>query len=211
MNQHPVPSFAMTFSGRKNQFLNRIKRILNQPQNRSNIMEKLTATCLLLAAIFMLSVGAHTPFDGIKEKVNEFTNQHRMHVYPDQLVSENNILVDVVLINDTIPEKRRKETYRVIREENGEKTEFTLQDGEIVELKINGEPIPEDEFENYEDLIDEIIVDIPEPPEPPIAPEPPVAPVPPVPPVAPVAPTPPVPPVAPKAPKTTKSATYFFL
>ena len=37
----PTPNLAMSFSsGSKNQLLNRVKRILNQPQNKFNIMEK---------------------------------------------------------------------------------------------------------------------------------------------------------------------------
>jgi len=197
MNHHPVPSFAMTFSGRKNQLLNRVKRILNQPQNRSNIMEKLTATCLLLVAIFMLSVGANTPFDHIREQGNKVTDHLRLHVFPETHVHEN-VLVDVVLINDTIPENRRKEKYKVTREENGEKTEFTLEDGEIIELKVNGKTIPEEEFEFYEDMVDGIIIDIPAPPAPPT---PPVAPEPAAAPLAPNAPVPPVAPTAPEPPR----------
>ncbi len=195
MNHHPVPSFAMTFSGRKNQLLNRIKRILNQPQNRSNIIEKLTATCLLLVAIFILSIGANTPFDGISEKIEKAKEHHKLHFYSEQI--DENVLVDIIMINDTVPDNRRKETYRIIKKENGETTEFTMEDGEIVELKINGESIPKEEFENYEDLVDEMISDIPEPPVPPIPPTPSVAPVAPTPPVPPVAPTPPNPSKAP--------------
>ncbi len=195
MNQHPVPSFAMTFSGRKNQLLNRIKRILNQPQNRSNILEKLTATCLLLAAIFILSVGANAPFDGISESVKKEKEERTLYFFPETQV-RTNVQVDITMSNDTVPERRRKEVYRVIKEENGEKMEFTMENGEIVELKVNGENIPKEEFENYEDLVDEMIMDVPAPPAPPDAPTPPspmAAPHPPSPPAS------PTPPTAPKA------------
>ena len=55
---------AMTLAGksggkRNGLLLNRIKRILKQPQNRSNIMEKLTATGLLLAVVTALSFGSN--------------------------------------------------------------------------------------------------------------------------------------------------------
>jgi hypothetical protein len=138
-------------------------------------------------------VGAHTPFDGVRDNVEKIKNKHRLHFYPEQQISEN-VLVDIVLINDTVPENRRKERYRIIQEENGEKTEFTLEDGKIIELKVNGKMIPEEEFENYEDLVDEMITNIPPPPVPPAPPTPPT------PPSAPVPPTPPAPPAAPKAP-----------
>lgn len=192
MNQHPVPSFAMTFSGRKNQLLNRIKRILNQPQNRSNILEKLTATCLLLAAIFILSVGANAPFDGISESKKNEKEEPTLHFFPETQV-RTNVLVDITMSNDTVPERRRKEVYRVIKEENGEKMEFTMENGEIVELKVNGENIPKEEFENYEDMVDEMILDVPAPPAPPAPPSPVAAPHPPSPPAT------PNPPTAPKA------------
>ncbi|MBK7873158.1 MAG: M56 family metallopeptidase [Saprospiraceae bacterium] len=43
MNQS-APSLAMAFGKKKGQFLNRIRRILNQPQNKSDMIEKITAT-----------------------------------------------------------------------------------------------------------------------------------------------------------------------
>ena len=58
---HTAPRMAMSFSGRKNQLLNRVKRILNQPQNRSNIMEKCMATTFMLLVIIALSIRANTP------------------------------------------------------------------------------------------------------------------------------------------------------
>ncbi|MEO1627227.1 MAG: M56 family metallopeptidase, partial [Bacteroidota bacterium] len=58
LHQASIPAFAMSFSGNKKQLLHRIRRILNQPQNRSHIREKLGATCLLLMMILFVSMGA---------------------------------------------------------------------------------------------------------------------------------------------------------
>lgn len=55
-----TPSFAMPFSGRRNQLLHRIQRILNQPQNRNNILERLMATLFLLFAVVFMSVNQNT-------------------------------------------------------------------------------------------------------------------------------------------------------
>ncbi|MCP3932360.1 MAG: M56 family metallopeptidase [Bacteroidetes bacterium] len=60
---HSVPVFAMTFSGQRHQLLNRIQRILKQPHNKFNIMEKLTATCMLLLAIAAFSISARNPVE----------------------------------------------------------------------------------------------------------------------------------------------------
>ncbi|MCB0588014.1 MAG: M56 family metallopeptidase, partial [Phaeodactylibacter sp.] len=60
-----APRMAMALASRgKGRLLLRVKRILNQPQNKSNIMEKFTATALLLAAILLLSASAGRPADG---------------------------------------------------------------------------------------------------------------------------------------------------
>lgn len=208
MNNHTVPAFAMTFSGSKNQMLNRVKRILNQPQNRSNIIEKLTATCLLLVAIFILSISANTPFEGTNEAKENTNEQSKLHFYPGQQLKETG-LIDIVLLSDTLPENPRKGKYRVSKSENGKTTEFTLENGEITELKINGENIPKEDFGNYETLIEDLIADIPPPPPaPPVPPTPPVAPTPPLPPTPPTAPVAPVAPTPPTAPAPPHSS--FF-
>jgi len=53
-----LPGLALSFSSKKKQLLHRVRRILNQPQNKSNIMEKLVTTTLLFLTITILSVGA---------------------------------------------------------------------------------------------------------------------------------------------------------
>ena len=56
--QYYSAAFAMGFAGqRKNQLLLRVQRILNQSSNKSNVMEKLIATCLIVFGIVCLSYG----------------------------------------------------------------------------------------------------------------------------------------------------------
>ena len=143
-----APGFAMPFSGQKNQLLNRIKRILNQPQNRSNIMEKLTATCFLMIAIIFMSVSA-----------NNADNTFEVLETPTTKISETHTFVEtdfendkrVIVVVDTIPEVKKK-----IRE--AQSIEITQKDGEITELIIDGEEIPEEEYEEYEDVISDKII-----------------------------------------------------
>ena len=57
MAYYPL-SPALGFAGqRQNQFVLRIKRILNQPNQKSTIMEKLVATLLIIGTLFTLSIG----------------------------------------------------------------------------------------------------------------------------------------------------------
>ena len=57
MAYYPL-SPALGFAGqRKNQFLIRMQRILNQPQNKTNVMEKLIAILLIFVTLVGLSIG----------------------------------------------------------------------------------------------------------------------------------------------------------
>jgi hypothetical protein len=52
---------SLAFAGQnKNQFLMRMQRILNQPQNKSNIMEKLIATLIVLFTLIGLNLAQNT-------------------------------------------------------------------------------------------------------------------------------------------------------
>jgi beta-lactamase regulating signal transducer with metallopeptidase domain len=56
--QYYSAAFAMGFAGqRQNQLLLRIQRVLNQSNNKSNVMEKFIATCLIIFGIVCLSYG----------------------------------------------------------------------------------------------------------------------------------------------------------
>ena len=56
--QYYSASFAMGFAGqRKNQLLLRVQRVLNQSNNKTNVMEKLIATCLIVIGMVFLSYG----------------------------------------------------------------------------------------------------------------------------------------------------------
>jgi bla regulator protein blaR1 len=186
---------AMTFStNRKGLLLNRIKRILNQPQNRNNIMEKLFATALLVIAVSAFA----------------FTYKHQNPTTPKeapQYLSQN-------LPSDTIPSEENVDKLTISTNKNGKKVYLRKENGVIKELEINGKRIEKEDYAQYEDLIAEISVPPPPPPAPP-APPPPPPPAPterdlPIPPPPPVPPTPnmSVPPVPPKPPKPPKYGSF---
>ena len=171
---------ALTFAGRNKHFLlKRIKRILNQPQNRSNIMEKLTATALLLAVVTALSFG--------NNKTITRSQSDKTHPSVSALISA-----------DTLPPKGK---LTIIKEDGDKKVEMKVEDGNIMQLKIDGKDIPKADFEKYEDVTDGILYG--QPPVPPTPPSAPTAPMPPTPPAFMNAPTPPMPPTPPTFPRTT--------
>ena len=181
-----IPAFAMLFSGPKQNLLNRVKRILNQPQNRFNIMEKFTATCLLLVAIVFLSFG-NTP-NSMKEEISVTTISTIKDSSPEEKIIHIKTTPPKEKINvhsynitqvkqDTVPISTRTKQKKTIRQKTDEgEIKIDIIDGEITELIIDGERIPEEELDDYEALIDELMVDppMPAPPAPPAPPTPPV-------------------------------------
>lgn len=161
----PAPSLAMSFSsGRKNQLLNRVKRILNQPQNKFNIMEKFTATSFLLGVLLLFSVSATIPAeDNLEEqKITEATVQESEEVIEAPLSPTSPETFQNEL--DTLP---LKGNGSMVYSKDGESIAIEYQDGEIQNLKINGEEIPKDEYDDYKPHINDLIERVPTPPAPP--------------------------------------------
>lgn len=181
MQLHNVRTYglALTLAGKNKHFLlKRIKRILNQPQNRSNIMEKLIATALLLAVVTALSFGNNKTISKIQSEKT-----------PPSVSS--------LFSTDTLPPKGK---LTIIKEENDKKVEMKVEDGNITQLKIDGKDIPKEDFDKYEDVTDGLLYGMPTPPVPPT---PPTAPMPPTPFGASMPPTAPTPPTPPAFPRTT--------
>lgn len=161
----PAPNLAMSFSsGSKNQLLNRVKRILNQPQNKFNIMEKFTATCFLLVALFLFS------FSPTKSEENQ-ANENSTNIEATSFDLANAVETDTVPAPPPPPphldKHHKKGNGNFVYVKDGESVEVKYEDDEIVKLKINGEEIEEEDFSDYKDYIDELVEDVPLPPRPP--------------------------------------------
>ena len=103
MAYYPL-SPALGFAGqRQNQFVLRIKRILNQPNQKSSIMEKLVATLLIVGTLFTLAVG--------QNKKNTDTNAENTSIQQSDKPLENtatqsadktlNAFSNITIIGDT--------------------------------------------------------------------------------------------------------------
>lgn len=173
---HVPPMLAMPFAGKQPKLLHRIQRILKQPQNRNNIMEKLMATCLLLLTIGLLSMNANANENDSYIEINEDDSNTTIQINtrPD---GEREVTVSVAA-TDTIPQRKsnsvhtHRETVNIDDEDR--KIEFERINGKLTKLKINGETIPKNEWADYKNELDKI-----SPPEPPVPPVPPAPPAPP--------------------------------
>ena len=134
-------------------------------------MEKLTATGMLLIAILFLSVSSGksalyaehfpqanwSPWSFLhpmeEEEGNDFTFETRIKV--------------INIKGDTIPDKRKRQ--RIVQTDNDGTIEVELTGDEISEIKIDGEVIAKEDYEAYEDMISDLMENLPPPPPPPPA------------------------------------------
>ncbi|MEL7118549.1 MAG: M56 family metallopeptidase [Bacteroidota bacterium] len=159
---------AMPFSGNKQTLLDRIKRILNQPQQKSSIMEKIVASVLLIVFAMVFAIK------------NDARTEDRI------IIPESEIATLAPAALDTFP----KGTINYDVEKDGERITVKVENQKITYLKVNDRVIPKSEYKNYEDRIEKMIKDVPAPPTPPSPSSPRVPGAPPAPPAP---PTPPVP------------------
>lgn len=183
-----TPAFAMPFLRSKNQLLNRIKRILQSSPSKSNAMEKLSATLLLLAAILMLSVQANTPSGDLND---DFTAGVAKGEIPLAQAVSGTFATLPQAEADTVPKAKNKIWFH--RQNDDGEVEIVVEDNKIVSLKIDGEEIPKERYGEYDELAAELLDEVENMPEAPLPPEPPLPPTPPrfvKPPAAPAPPTP---------------------
>ena len=149
----PAPRLAMALFRKKGALLLRIQRIL-QPtiHPTSDIMEKITVTGLLLAAVLAFSVRT-TSIAAPAEPLD----------------------LPAVFVIDSLPAGK----INIKTVENGEKMEARIEDRKLVYLRLNDREIPQSELANYASFVEKKLNETPPPPPPPapgMAPPPPPAP-----------------------------------
>ena len=151
------PQMAMAFAGqRKNQLLHRVQRILNQSNNKTNVMEKLVATCLLIIGAIVLSVGGNR-FDNAAAKIS---------LIGDPSVSA----VDFTLGVDTFPLKMKTADGKINYSDNTQDAVLTIENNAVVGLNVNGVDLANADIPKFSRLIDKIVTGIPTPPDAPNSP-----------------------------------------
>lgn len=208
LNRSPGIGLAMTLVNKKPELLNRVRRILNQPKDKSDLMEKLLITCLLLVCLCFTFVNAGNRDNNLLEV--EFPREAMEPVVDDVEVdlaidtdivdSKKTVLMDIgmgiptvidvaALHLDTLPPGDPAYNGNVFfsATKDGKQYQIRIKDQKIVRLVVDGARISEDQLVNYYDVVQEILDDFPEPPTPPTPPAP----------VAPTRVSPPIPPTPP--------------
>lgn len=134
---------ALAFSGNGSQFSQRILRILNLPINSGQLRQKLLAFALVFVSVFLFT----------KDTTANSPSQKESPV--DLYIIEDcpQDLDEVTYYLDTIPDKK---SFHIKKKTNEEELELEMENGSITKLKINGEEIPTEEYESYDDIILEL-------------------------------------------------------
>ncbi|MEP6646375.1 MAG: M56 family metallopeptidase, partial [Saprospiraceae bacterium] len=180
-----APSLAIGFASDKGAMLARIQRILHIPYKNHNQMEKTVLISLCSLFFFGFTLNSHTNLNQKKE---------------NQLAPKEQITV-VATIPDSIPSKG---TYKIHKKTDDQDISIEVRDGDIKELKIDGKNIAPAQFDQYDEVIDELFGAVETPPSaegfnftmptmPPVPDMPPMPNMPPMPDMPPMPPMPPMP------------------
>ena len=174
MAYYGSPQMAMAFAGqRKNQLLFRVQRILKQPHNKTNVMEKLIATCLLLVMMVALSFGGNRWNNNINAEINALNNISALvesNNNPENMPFEAFATKDYVKFKhngvlDSFPVGKEVTDGNYNYADNMFQAKLTVKDHAVVSLNINGSEIKATEIKNHVGFINRIIMQSATPPQ----------------------------------------------
>ena len=148
------PSLAMTFIKHEKQLLNRVKRIMNiSPTNRTMKARSLTTVFLMTVVVIFSSsvlIGKSKTSD---DKVKSLTSA--IDRIPE-LRAKENILLGQRPHLDTLPQNRSSVTIHT--KTNDKDIQLKKENGKITELIIDGKLIPEEEYDDYAEITDDVMI-----------------------------------------------------
>jgi bla regulator protein blaR1 len=171
-------SLALGFAGKGQSLLHRIQRLIGQPRRNPNFMEGFLAACFLMASIMAVSVSAGTALQTTTKNLS-------LNIEEELPAEEKSYQPEQTLVADSL---KNKGTFTYKGSKNGRKYDVkaTIENDKITKLYLDGKKVPVAEIEKYQDLVYDLMADVPVPPVPPI----PMASLAPVAPLEPVAPYP---------------------
>jgi len=165
-SQHPVLSLAL--AGRKKILYNRIYRLINPQKMKTNRYDKLTAGMLIVALVMIVTLSTGTREKAVQPTIEPAALINLADVFPGAepafdpkiipLVEAINHTEQIMLSTDqdTSIDVKDNRVTKTIQHNDGtkESIEMLIKDGQVEELYIDGERIPEDRMDEYEDVID---------------------------------------------------------
>jgi beta-lactamase regulating signal transducer with metallopeptidase domain len=164
------PQMAMAFAGKsnKNQLILRVQRVLNQPQTKTNVREKLVATCLLLLLMLTLSFRSSQL---IRNENDLFTNEFsENNVERTDSTEGSNFLKFLNKNNqlDSMPLNYEIKDGIYNFSDNTQNVDLTVKNNSVVQFNINGLEVASADMPKFQKMINRIVM--PQPPTPPTPP-----------------------------------------
>jgi len=151
-----IPSLAMALASNKGQLINRVKRIMNMSQTKSNMREKSIATVLLMTLAILCSTNMLMGEKANNEEVTTSSLVPNLLEIEQLRESNRQLTTPPQVAIDTIPETQS--SVSVHTQKNGKSMSLKKENGKITELKIDGKIIPESEYDDYKDMTDDVII-----------------------------------------------------
>jgi beta-lactamase regulating signal transducer with metallopeptidase domain len=169
------PQMAMAFAGKsnKNQLLLRVQRVLNQPQTKTNVREKLTATCVLVALMISLAFSSNRLNRQENDLINsaELTENNNEINAQDSVYTEGSSCLKFTNKNnelDSFPMKYEIKDGAYNFSDATQNVDLTVKNNSITQFNINGLEVASADIPKFEKLIKRIVM--PQPPVPPVPP-----------------------------------------
>jgi hypothetical protein len=117
------------------------------------MLEKFTATCLLMVTVVLFSIGANS-YNYNKNIQQQFFADELQDLLTNGAIEETSPLASLHTEQDTTPKSKKQ---RFIKKSDEGEIELEIEDGDISKLIIDGVSIPESELGEYNEMIDELI------------------------------------------------------
>ena len=134
-----IPSPALGMAGNAGQFSYRIKRILNLPTANSRLKERLMGFIVVCFGLGSMTGEQPAEIDYISSDMD-------VYIIDDCPAD----IQDIRYYLDTFPERN---SFHVKKKSKNKELELHVEDGNVKELKIDGEVIPESEYDRLEEVI----------------------------------------------------------
>ena len=138
-------TLAMSFADQS--LMNRIKRIMNLPKSNRNMREKLIAITAVLA---LLVFASKDMIASVTDKIWNAIEIENTDV-PREAIELNMEMMSI----DTLP-AISKQSYSMTKSDDDGSISIKKENGKITKLEIDGKKIPESQYDQYQDEIDEM-------------------------------------------------------
>lgn len=145
---------AVAFVKKRNNLLERIKRILNPNVMKTKLSHRIFAGMVIILGLSTILITGAAALNNLSEDVNdlngEVTSINLASLYQDGVVSDSIIEFD----------DGRIITHHKNSKGKDEELEMVFEKGELVELYVDGKEVPKSEYSNYREVVKTTLADV---------------------------------------------------